>query len=284
MFEDCWAGVYVDSVAGMALHLHEGGRAFQSPGAEVAISGSDGTVRCQLWWRADEDTLRMVDCTGLPFRWPGAADDLLRDPPRPGRLAGFSVGGDVGIASIGDSPSGNDSMLNAESFGEVSLVRDPSGFLFPGCMYALYLRGGSSSSCGARGARGVGDVDFRVVLGADGGLTHGASGERIATLSYAPPRLSTVGSSGAINSGASGAWWATGHAIVLRLMVKHREVRICRTNINSYDTKYVLNIVKGFQTKRTLRSEYVGVPFRVVSILQCGIPVSSKVCPSFSLR
>lgn len=187
----------MDSASMMTLHLDSSGRAFQSPAS---------SRHCQLWWRAYGDTLHMVDCAGLPFRWPGAIGDLIRDPPRPGKLAGFSD-----TRSPSNRTLINESLLNSERLGMVSLVRDPSGFLFPGCMYVLSMRKGSA--CGALARANGGVVEHRLVLGEDGGLTHENSGERIATLSYVLPRHPV--------SEASGASWATGHEVVLRMEANH---------------------------------------------------------------
>lgn len=195
--EECWAGVYVDAASMLTLHLDASGRAVQSPAS---------SRHCQLWWRAHGDTLHMVDCVGLPFRWPGAFGDLIRDPPQPGKLAGFSDTRRPSNRSLI-----NESLLNGERLGVVNLVRDPSGFLFPGCMYSFSMREGSA--CGALAIASGGGVEHRLVLGEDGGLTHEKSGERIATLSYVLPRHR-----GTEDSGAS---WATGHEVVLRMEAKH---------------------------------------------------------------
>lgn len=181
----------------VTLHLDASGRAAQSPASRR---------HCQLWWSAHGDMLRMVDCTGLPFIWPGAIGDLIRDPPQPGKLAGFS---DTRRPSKGSLI--NDSLLNGERLDMVNLVRDPSGFLFPGCMYSFSMR--EESPCGSLARANGRDVEHLVVLGEDGGLTNDKSGERIATLSYVLPMYR-----GNEDSGAS---WATGHEVVLRMEAKY---------------------------------------------------------------
>lgn len=182
--EKCWAGVYVDSTSKEILHLERGGRVFFSPGTDA------GTRREGFWWKATEDGLRVIDSYGQPVVWPGAASDLWRDPVQAGRLTGFG-------AETNKTNSGS------RREKHVNLVRDPLGFVFPGCSYVLSL---PSKSLVGHG--------HRVVVNEDGTITDMVDGGRIARWSF--PRAKPV---------VGDNEWATGDELLLVLESNHHDVR-----------------------------------------------------------
>lgn len=184
----CWAGVYVDSASKEILHLAREGRAFFSPGTAA------GTRRGKLWWKATEDRLRVLDSHDQPVNWPGTASDLQRDPDQAGKLAGFGM----------ETDKTNSGHGHVE---ERHLVRDPLGFVFPGCSYVLSLRSKSPLMTNT-------GKEYRVVLNEDGTITESVGGGRIAQWSF-PEAKPVVGSKG----------WATGDELLLVLGSNDRDVR-----------------------------------------------------------
>lgn len=183
-----WAGVYVDSISKEVLHLARGGRAFFSPGTAA------GNRRGNMWWKVTEDRLRVLDSYDHPVNWPGTASDLRGDPVQAGKLAGFGVETD-------DTNSGPRRVEN------VHLVRDPLGFVFPGCSYVLSLR--SQSPLMANSGH-----ECRVVLNEDGTITGAVDGGRIARWSF-PTAKPLVGDDE----------WATGDELLLVLESNCHNVR-----------------------------------------------------------
>lgn len=188
--DSCWAGVYVDKETSEVLHLDAGGCAFLSPGTAAAYS-RQGRLR---WW-AEEDVLHLVDCVGQPYMWPGAANELRRDPVHGGKLAGFGVevGMDLGF-SRGDKPA----RRNSTRIHQARLVRDPLGFLYPGCLYSLSVRPGVLHQTGS-------DYEAHVVVNTDGTVTNVRDGERVARWFFP----------GEQSIGARNDLWASGSTITL---------------------------------------------------------------------
>lgn len=177
--EDCWAGVYVDDRTKEVLYLSSGGRAWRSPDSQVD--------RWCLWWRASADELHMVDCDGLPFKWPDAVGNLRRESQQAGRLAGFHTG---------------TSALERHT-SRLYLARDPLGFLCPGCVYLLTV-----PSTGDHHRR-------RVVFRQDGTIADVERGGRVGTWSLAAGQDLR----GATNS------WAAGDTLELQVTGVHDQVR-----------------------------------------------------------
>lgn len=187
---NCWAGVYVDSETNEVLHLDVAGCAYLSPGTAAADS-RQGRLR---WW-AEEDRLHLVDCYGQPYIWPGATSELRRDPAHGGILTGFGVRGSTKLEfHDGDKPSYNSSTRTDHT----RLVRDPLGFLFPGCMYSISLPPGVIHRTGTY-------HEAHVVVNMDGTVTNVDGGERIARWFFL----------GEQSLGASDDLWASGNSIVL---------------------------------------------------------------------
>lgn len=204
--ESCWAGVYVDRATNEILHLHAGGRVFLSPGTAAA----DTQRECLRWW-AEEDLLHMADRYDQPFTWPGAVSDLRRHPAEAGKLAGF--GGKVSTKLDADRREGS-AYTNSTHVDQTHLVRDPFGFLFPGCVYALSVRPGFSPW--TENSRDTG-----VVVNKDGTITGVAGGGRIARWFFG-------GESSAPDM--SDASWVSGDIVVLLVDADHDQVctyRIC---------------------------------------------------------
>lgn len=186
--EKCWAGVYVDSSSKEVLHLARGGRAFFSPGTAA------GTRRGFFWWKVTGDRLRMIDSYDQRVIWPGAASDLWRDLAQPGKLAGF--GSETNKTNSGSRREKN-----------INLFRDPLGFVFPGCSYALSLPSKSPLMANA-------SHEYRVVVNEDGTITDVMDGGRIAQWSF-PGAKPVVGDSE----------WVTGDELLLVLESNHHDVR-----------------------------------------------------------
>lgn len=187
--EQCWAGIYVDSASKEILHLAKGGRAFFSPGTGT------GTGEKILWWKATEDRLQVIDGYDQPVSWPGTASDLRRDPVQAGKLAGFGVG-------AGKTNNGPGQVAS------IHLVRDPLGFVFPGCSYVLSFR--SISPLMAT----IGH-EYRVVVNEDGTVTDVVEGGRIARWSF--PRAKPLVGDGE---------WPTGDGLLLVLESNYNHVRV----------------------------------------------------------
>lgn len=184
--EQCWAGVYVDSASKEILHLARGGRAFFSPGTAA------GTRRGILWWKATEDRLRVINHCDQPVLWPGTASDLRRDPAQAGKLAGFGI----------ETDKFNSGPRRVEN---IHLVRDPMGFVFPGCSYVLSLP--SKSPLKASSSH-----EYRVVVNEDGTVTDMVDGGQIARWSF--PRAKRLVDE-----------WATGDELLLALEDNYHDVR-----------------------------------------------------------
>lgn len=199
--DDCWTGVYVDTATNEILHLDTWGSAFLSPGTAAA----DSRPGCLRWW-AKEDLLYLVDCDDQPFRWLGAGSELRRDPPQAGKLAGFSVEVNTNLES--DHQEGP-AYENSTRVDHARLVRDPFGFLFPGCMYTLSMRQGSLHQIKNR-------HEVRVVVNVDGTVTDVDGGKHIARWSFLEEQSLP---------GASHDHWSSGNAIVLLVDGDHRQVR-----------------------------------------------------------
>lgn len=157
--------MYVDRATNEILHLDTGGRAFLSPGTATA----DTRRECLQWW-AEGDLLHLADRYDQPFTWPGTASNLRRDPAEAGKLAGF--GGKVSTKLDTDRREGS-AYTNSTDVDQTHLVRDPFGFLFPGCVYSLSGRPEFSP-------RKENSHETRVVVNKDGTITDVASGGRIA--------------------------------------------------------------------------------------------------------
>lgn len=198
--ENCWAGVYVDLATNEILHLDTGGRAFLSPGTAAA----DTRWECLRWW-AEEDLLHVADRYDQPFIWPGAASDLRRDPVQAGKLAGFGV---EDSTKLDAGRREGLAYTNSTHIDQMHLVRDPFGFVFPGCMYALSMRPGSS-----RGTEN--SHEARVVVNRDGTITDVASGGRIARWFF---------QGGKPLPGMNDDSWASGDAVVLLIDTDHYQV------------------------------------------------------------
>lgn len=207
-----WAGVYVDAVSKEVLHLEAGGGASLSPGTSEADFGRD----C-LRWTADEEALRLVDCQGRPFTWTGDGGDVRRDSMHAGKRAGF---GAVSTTD-GDEIFGN---------GPAHLVRDPFGFVFPGCAYSLSMRQWSQHNT-------VHEV--RVVINHDGSVTDGASGGRVASWSFAG--MESLPAPGDES-------WAAGDAIVLLLDACYQQVRLLSIEPLILPKTCVLHALTVFET------------------------------------
>lgn len=192
--------MYVDRATNEILHLGRGGLAFLSPGT----AATDSRLGCLRWW-AKEDLLYLVDCYDQPFRWPGAGRELRRDPVQAGKLAGFSVEVDAKLESDHREGPAYD---NSTRFDHTRLIRDPFGFLFPGCMYALSMRQGSLHQ--TRHSHEV-----RVVVNGDGTVTYADGGERIARWSFLEEQSLP---------GSSYDFWPSGDAIVILVDIDHRQV------------------------------------------------------------
>lgn len=199
--DNCWTGVYVDKATNEILHLDTGGRAVFSPGT----AASDSQPGCLRWW-AKEDFLYLVDCFDRPFKWPGAGSELRRDPPQAGMLAGFSAEVDTKLESGHRKGPAYD---NSTRIDYTRLVRDPFGFLFPGCMYALSMRQGSPYQT-------KNNREVRVVVNRDGTVTDVDGGERFASWSF----LEEQSRPGAIHD-----YWPSGDAIVLLVDSDHGQVQ-----------------------------------------------------------
>ncbi|CAM9524026.1 unnamed protein product [Laminaria digitata] len=112
--------------------------------------------------------------------------------------AGTLVGFGAEVTTDGDDISRN---------GKSRLVRDPFGFLFPGCAYLLSARPLSRAGTAH---------DVRAVIGDDGSVTEAISGAAIASWSFAG-RNPLFGSGDEL--------WATGDAVVLLVDTNYRKVR-----------------------------------------------------------
>ncbi|CAM9267501.1 unnamed protein product [Laminaria digitata] len=174
-----WAGVYVDSATNEVLHLEPDGGATISPGTSAA----DTRWNCLRWWTED-DALHLVDCDGRPFTWLGVDGHVWRDSMQAAKIVGFGAE----ATTDGDEISGN---------GMARLVRDPFGFMFPGCAYLFSMLQRSPRST---------MHEVRVVINHDGSVIEARSGEAIASWSFAArnPLL-----------GLGDESWATGDAVVL---------------------------------------------------------------------
>lgn len=194
---NCWTGVYTDRETNEILHLDTGARAFLSPGTAAA----DSRPECLRWW-AKEDLLYLADCDDRPFRWPGAGSELRRDPAQAGKLAGFSV------AKLASDHGERPAYRNSTHFNRTHLVRDPFGFLFPGCMYMLSMRQGSLHQ--------TGNIhETRVVVNRDGTVTDGNGGQPVARWSFLEEQSLF---------GVSHDCWPSGDSIVLLVDNDHRQV------------------------------------------------------------
>lgn len=193
--DNCWTGVYVDTATNEILHLDTGGRAFLSPGTAATYTRPG----CLRWW-AKEDLLYLADCDDHPFQWPGAGSELRRDPPQAGKLTGFSV--EVST-SVGSDHREGPAYGNSTRFYHARLVRDPFGFLFPGCMYTLSMHQGSLQHV----------KNSHVVVNMDGTVKSVDGGDRIARWSFLEEQ-SVPGAS----------HWSSGNAIVLLVDSDRRQV------------------------------------------------------------
>lgn len=193
--------MYVDRTTNEILHLDTGGRAFLSPGTAAA----DDRRECLRWW-AEEDLLYMADRYDRPFTWPGAASYLRRDPAQAGKLPGFGV--ETSTELDRDRRQGP-AYTNSTNLDQPNLVRDPFGFLFPGCMYTWSMCPRVSSGTDK-------SHEARVVVNRDGTVTDVASGGRKARWFFGG--RSSV--SGMIDDS-----WASGDIVVLLVDVDHDEVR-----------------------------------------------------------
>lgn len=161
--------MYVDSASKEVLHLEPGGRAVRSPGTALGMVDASGC----LWWSARDNVLHIVDCLGRPFVWPGTSGNLRRDPYQAGMLAGFVFEGNPTV------PPKLKPVLQLEQ--QVHLIRDPLGFVFPGCLYILSLPSGSRSMATPR--------QIRVLLHLDGTVADEKHGAQIATWSFVVPQV-----------------------------------------------------------------------------------------------
>lgn len=185
-----WAGVYVDSVTKEILHLQTDGSASLSPGA------SDDSRSVCLRWRAEEEgALSLFNCHNETFTWPRVGGDLWRDSMQAGKGVGFGAE----VATDGDDNLGD---------GQARLVRDPFGFVFPGCAYLFSMHHWSPRNT-------VREV--RVVINHDGGVTDARNGENIASWSF--------GGTDPVPGDPGIESWATGDVIVLAIDTFYRQVR-----------------------------------------------------------
>lgn len=197
----CWAGVYVDMATNEIWHLETGGRVYLSPGTAAA----DPLRGCLRWW-AEEGLLHMIDCNEKVFTRFDVASEMRRDPAQAGTLAGFTAE----VSSTIDAVRGDGSApANSGGIGKIRLVRDPFGFVFPGCMYVLSIQSGSSSKMA--NSDGV-----SVVLNRDGTVTSTAGGERVARWLF-PWKKSLAGT--------NDESWASGNEVLLRFNTDFRQVQ-----------------------------------------------------------
>lgn len=183
----------MDMATNEIWHLETGGRVHLSPGTAAA----DPLRRCLRWW-AEEDLLHMADCNDV-------ASEMRRDPAQAGALAGFTAE----VVSTIDAVRGDGSAsANSDGVGKTRLVRDPFGFVFPGCMYALSMQSGSS-------AKMANSDDVRVILNQDGTIISTAGGERVARWFF-PWKESPAGT--------NDESWASGNEILLRFNTDFRQV------------------------------------------------------------
>ncbi|CAB1103584.1 unnamed protein product [Ectocarpus sp. CCAP 1310/34] len=201
----CWAGVYVDMATNEIWHLETGGRVYLSPGTAAA----DPLRGCLRWW-AEEDLLHTADCNEKVFSRVDVVSKMRRDPARAGTLAGFTAE----VSSTIDAVRGDGSApANSGGIGKIRLVRDPFGFVFPGCMYVLSMQSGSSSKMA--NSDGV-----SVVLNRDGTVTSTAGGERVARWLF--PRKKSL-------AGTNDESWASGNQVLLRFNTDFLQVGLPAT-------------------------------------------------------
>ncbi|CAM9566078.1 unnamed protein product [Ectocarpus fasciculatus] len=201
----CWAGVYVDMATNEIWHLETGGRVYLSPGTAAA----DPLRGCLRWW-AEEDLLQMADCNEKVFTWFGVTSEMRRDPAQAGTLGGFTAE----VNSTIDAARGDGlASANSGGVGKIRLVRDPFGFVFPDCMYALSMQSRSPR-------KAANSDDLRVVLNRDGTVTSTAGGERVARWFF--PWKEPL-------AGTSDDSWASGNEILLRFNTDFRQVGLAAT-------------------------------------------------------
>lgn len=196
-----WAGVYVDSATQEVLHLQTGGGASLSPGAS-----DDSRSEC-LRWRAEEGALHLFNCHGQTFTWPRAGGDVWRDSMQ----AGSGVGFGAEATTDGDEVFGD---------GQAHLVRDPFGFVFPGCAYLFSMHQWSPRNA-------VHEV--RVVINHDGSVTDARSGGNIASWSFG-------GTDPVPGPGVES--WATGDVVVLVIDTFYGQVRGFMSNAHSARARF----------------------------------------------
>ncbi|CBJ27394.1 expressed unknown protein [Ectocarpus siliculosus] len=135
---------------------------------------------------------------------------MRRDRAQAGTLAGFTAEVSSTIDAVGGDGS---APANSGGIGKIRLVRDPFGFVFPGCMYVLSMQSGSS--------RKMANSDgVSVVLNRDGTVTSTTGGERVARWFF--PWKKSLG-------GTNDESWASGNEVLLRFNTDFSQVGLTAT-------------------------------------------------------
>ncbi|CAN0125964.1 unnamed protein product, partial [Scytosiphon promiscuus] len=187
--ERSWAGVYVDSTTKEVLFLERGGGASFSPG--TAAGAKNDISR----WESSGEILHIVGDDDRPLLWPGVTDHLQRDIAHAGKLSGFD---------------GREKTSDRGRYGDDGdLLRDPLGFMFPGCTYLLTVKPDQPCTVG------IGH-EYRVVVDRDGTVIDTANGGMVARWYF--PGMPPL-------SGAGDKLWPTGDEILLLFEKSHHQLR-----------------------------------------------------------